>query len=66
MRMRLFLIFHLEKCFICSYILQDLIEKYQRSVNVMVTIHSQDNFYLTGNRNLGFFAIYMDLSLGFV
>ena len=47
---------------------QDLIEKYQRSVNVMVNekIHFQDNFYLTCNRNLGFFVICMDLSLGFV
>ena len=43
---------------------QDLIEKCQRSVNVMVN----DSFpgYLTCSRNLVFFVIYMDLSLGFV
>ena len=47
---------------------QDLIEKYQRLVNV---IHFQDNFYLTWNRNLVFILLFtwiccLDLSLGFV
>ena len=45
---------------------QDLIEKYQRSVNVMVNDSFPGQFYLTCNRNLGFFVIYMDLLLGSV
>ena len=45
---------------------QDLIEKYRRSVNAMVSDSSQDNFYLTCSRNLVAFVIYMDLSLRFV
>ena len=45
---------------------QDLIEKYQKSVKVMMNIYCQDNLYLTCSRNLVVFVISMDLSLGFV
>ena len=45
---------------------QDLIEKYRRSVNAMVSDSFPGQFFLTCSRNLVAFVIYMDLSLGFV
>ena len=45
---------------------QDLIEKYRRSVNAMVSDSFLGQFLLTCSRNLVAFVIYMDLSLGFV
>ena len=45
---------------------QDLIEKYQRSVNAMVSDSFPGQFLFNMSRNLVAFVIYMDLSLGFV
>ena len=39
---------------------QDLIEKYQRSVNVMVNDSSPDHLYFTSSRSLVAFVVYMD------
>ena len=60
-------IYSLEKSFKKFYgRYQELIERYQGSVKVMVNDSFQDNLYLTCSRNLVAFVTYLDLSLRFV